>query len=529
MKLRIRNKLLISFGIVIALMVIMGSIYFYLSQEIREITSENDKLAEGLIFIKEKEIDHLEWVADLKDVFIFGKEFEGELDHTECSFGKWYYSLIESDDYQKLPQEIKEVLAKIEEDHSNLHHSASKIKNQYDTLSTVTSDVNKVAIDIYKNETSKYLTQLQDLFKEYQDFLHKETTKNMILVQQKKKSIDLTIMILIISAIVIATVLALFTSKNITAPLAKAVEFADKIAHNNLNLEELDIESKDELGELANSLNNMYNNLKDMIKELLEIVSSLSSYSEELHALAEESDATIESNNQLIERMSASIQEIAANTQEVTSFAENSSIKTELGSKDIEETISSLQEINQEVEGTVKTISELDNNSKEIEQIVELITNIAKQTNLLALNAAIEAARAGENGQGFAVVADEIRELAEETSQATENIAELVKETQTKSTVGLEAIKRVESKVEKGEAVAKKAGKVFKELQESSEETVVHLEQTAASTQSLAENSDDIMNVSQEIRNMSEEVTTSSQDLALMAQKLQNLTEKFRV
>src|SRR6056297_2882113 len=167
--------------------------------------------------------------------------------------------------------------------------------------------------------------------------------------------------------------------------------------------------------------------------------------------------------------------------------------------------------------------------SNQIGEIVGLINNIAEQTNLLALNAAIEAARAGEAGQGFAVVADEIRELAEETAKATNNISSLIKETQSQSKISLEAINEVADKTEEGQEIAQKTGEVFVEIEGSSEETAAHIEETAASTQNLAENSEEIMRASGDIKSMSDEVTHSSQELTHMAEKLQRLIEEFKI
>ena len=339
-----------------------------------------------------------------------------------------------------------------------------------------------------------------------------------------------TLIIIAILGIVIVSGLLYWLIQNGLSPLNKLGERISAIANKGGDLtQRLEVTSNDEIGEVAKSFNDLLNSLQNLIKDIKDNIENLSAYSEELSASAQEGNATIDQTNQLIESMSANIQQISSNSQEVTSLAEESANKTEAGSQNIKNTLDSMKKISKEVNNAVSVINDLDETSEEIGEIVDLINNIAEQTNLLALNAAIEAARAGEHGQGFAVVAEEIRELAEETAKATDDISSLVKTTQNKSESGLKAIQKVETAVQEGEEIAQKTGHIFKEIDEVTEETSAHIQQTSASTQDLAENSDEIMNAAEDISSMSNEVTNSSQELAEMAQQLQSLVSKFDV
>ena len=332
---------------------------------------------------------------------------------------------------------------------------------------------------------------------------------------------------LVIAVLVIF--IAIYVSNKISTSIVKATNFAEEIADNNLSVEELAIESNDELGSLGTALNKMKSNLQDVISHLLDTVEELSAYSEQLSAAAEEGTATIKTTNQKIENMSAGIEEISAGAQEVTSYAQESSSQTEVGQENIEETLANVREINHAVEQAVTVINNLDEKAEKIDEIVSLIINIAEQTNLLALNAAIEAARAGEAGQGFAVVAEEIRDLAEETNQATEKITGLINETQENTKVALDSIREVEEKAKLSRESAEETGEVFEQINTAADETAQQIEQTASATQDLAKNSDELMTASQEIDNLSEEIATSSQQLAEMAQELETMIEKFKL
>ncbi|PRX25110.1 methyl-accepting chemotaxis protein [Orenia metallireducens] len=362
------------------------------------------------------------------------------------------------------------------------------------------------------------------------------TVKGMIRISQDfsfvtklGKRVLISFLINGIIILILIVIFSLYFNKIVINPLRRLTAIAKEIAEGNLNTKELEINSKDEIGELTSAFNQMKSNLHEIIINLLDTSEELLAYSEELSASAQEGNATIESTNQLMKGMSSSIEEIAIGSQEVTVLAQETNSQTEIGNQNITATLASIREISQSVKETVNAINDLNITSQEIGQIIELIDNIAEQTNLLALNAAIEAARAGEHGHGFAVVADEIRELSVETSKAIDNISALIKKTQLKAGVGLDAIKQVEEQSRGGESIAEETGKIFAQIQSSSENTSVQIEQTAISADTLANNSEQVMSAIDGINNMSEEISNSSQELAIMAEKLKALVDKFEV
>jgi methyl-accepting chemotaxis protein len=200
-----------------------------------------------------------------------------------------------------------------------------------------------------------------------------------------------------------------------------------------------------------------------------------------------------------------------------------------------------------EVEEEINNLGKLSN---EIGVIVELIRGIAAQTNLLALNAAIEAARAGEQGKGFAVVADEVKKLAQQSSDATDKITEMIKEIQNKTDNAVHTMEKTTkdidvslSHIEEVEASLKEIAddsgtttykiqdviKKVTELAQNANNVLKMMESIAAVTEESAASTEEIASIIQQQNANMEEINTSANSLANLAESLQNQVSVFKI
>ena len=139
-----------------------------------------------------------------------------------------------------------------------------------------------------------------------------------------------------------------------------------------------------------------------------------------------------------MKEMSTSVTEVVNKANMASQAAGKANDSAGTGKIAVDKTVTKMKEISQVVDESAKVIEILGKRSEEIGEIVSVITGISDQTNLLALNAAIEAARAGEQGRGFAVVAEEVKNLAEDSREAAERIAKMIKEVQSETAKAVE-------------------------------------------------------------------------------------------
>ncbi|MFC4322221.1 methyl-accepting chemotaxis protein [Litchfieldia salsa] len=371
--------------------------------------------------------------------------------------------------------------------------------------------------------------------------------------------------------IIIMGIIIYFLVRRQVKPLLSVTNVAKEIAGGNLTVNQIEIKSKDEIGELAQSINLMSVNLKRLITGIKESANRTAETSMELSASAE---VTGEMGSQIAKttttiaegtsrqsdeatRILAGMEKALSQIEKGNEFvnqtlnsATNSSREAELGNKAINDSIKHLGKVTNTVEFATESIQKLGSRSEEIGGIITVISDIANQTNLLALNAAIEAARAGEHGKGFSVVASEVRKLAEQSNQAAEKITSLIEDIQseTKVTVNtmetnLEAVKEQVFLIEKG-------GKSLHQIVENVKETETGVTSLKEVIEVITSSSNDVL---ESIRNINEiieisaasteeaaasteeqastieEVASISKELAKIAQNLQEELSTFKI
>ncbi|MEI8390659.1 MAG: methyl-accepting chemotaxis protein [bacterium] len=448
-------------------------------------------------------------------------------------------------------------------------------------LSAFYTNVKETAEDLNKNKVSeakKDFYKMEDKSDEFIADMIKLSEYNVkvageLNTQNDKDSAESIALIvgIIIIAVVLAVALGLMIANMVSKPINAVVKNLNEIAKGNLSIDEVHNDSKDETGILAKALNLTVKNLRELIGSVSKSIEEISANSEEMSASSEQTaqgaQQTATSTQQLaqgaqeisrnvelgaasINGLNKTIQGVAQEAVIVAKLGNDTEINANVGAEHVKKAVLKIDSI-KNVAGAISiNIAELGQLSSGIEQIVDLIKNIAGQTNLLALNAAIEAARAGEHGKGFAVVADEVKKLAGQSAGATEKITAMIKEIQNKTHVAVNTMDKATKEVEEGVFVINDAGKaldniisqvkqanikiqgITKEIDgvaASSEEVLHMVENISAITEETAASAEEISSITEEQTASLEEISASAQTLASVAESLQKQVSVFKI
>lgn len=345
---------------------------------------------------------------------------------------------------------------------------------------------------------------------------------------------NILVAIFILGAVLLAAFVFISVRKTL-APIKNATQMATVIGGGDFTVDVSEHEMKrgDEIGELSKAFNEMILNFRALVNDIVESSHLVSSSSEEMTATADEVSHTSNEVAKTIEEIAEgatdqaqSTEKGAEKTYELGHLIENNKMDMERLNGASNTMVDMVQEGLEIVNGlTVKT-SETNEASKEIYDVIKqtndstakigeasnMIASIADQTNLLALNAAIEAARAGDAGKGFAVVADEIRKLAEQSTQSTKEIDEIVRELTETSNLAVETIQRVNEIVKEQVDSVKETEDKYKEIFGAVEESVGAIENLNVSEKNMEQKKSEILDTIQNLSAIAEENAASTEE-----------------
>ncbi len=489
---------------------------------------------------------HYEWSENLVSSIGLDTNFTGTLDDTSCMLGKWLHNPENVDN-----PEIQALIQKILPVHETVHNTAQKI-----FADGVSYEQQK---SIYLNETKPAIENLVSLLDELISITNTEV--NIV-----KDNMENTMMISFI-ALIVLTIFALtcyanvmrYTTAHIVNPILEIEQGCKRLQQGELGFE-MDINTQDEIGTLADSLNDSIAELNKYVTEIGNVLKQFAagdftaqcevafrgdfikikeffdemqnSLSTAFHKIDESANVVMNVSTQVSENTQNMAQAASTQSSTVTQLsdrivsvldmvklgADNAaqvSVSAALVGNDMQKSTYKMADL-------VDAMAEMNKSSEEISKIIKTIEDIAFQTNILALNAAVEAARAGTAGKGFAVVADEVRNLASKTAEASHNTNILISrsiETVTKSNTMVQELVEFINQTEQN---AQQAVSAIDVVSQNAQMQVEELQQ-------LQNGVENISQIVQSSAGATEENASASEELAGMAHDLKTMMGKFRV
>lgn len=371
--------------------------------------------------------------------------------------------------------------------------------------------------------------------------------------------------------LIIVIVLALYLARKLVNPIRELNNAMEHIAEGDLSVQNIQVQSNDELGHMGQCYMKMNQYLRTMVTTLQKVAQQVAASSQQLTTNAQESAQTVQQVAQSIndvamgadkqvaamentlvdvENMSSHSHTLSVNSESIAETSTKAFGAAQNGGQIIGQVIEQMNHIETTVSDSATIITKLGERSQEIGKIVDTIAGIAAQTNLLALNAAIEAARAGEQGRGFAVVAEEVRKLAEQSEEAAKQIGTLISEVQEETNEAVVTMNKGTQEAHRGTEIVNHTGTSFheianlveqvsgqiqhalvaiKEIDDGNKRVVGSVKQIETVNKEIAEQTQSVSAATEEQAASTEEIAASSDALAKQAEDIKKLVAKFKL
>ena len=426
------------------------------------------------------------------------------------------------------------------------------------------------AAALYEQEGRPALGKVRKLLDEVEKIDHERAEQvnaaNTAQMATAKKMMAAQILITLILLIIVS----LWIARGILEPITGMMDICTKLRDGDFRDHPRQFFRKDEFGVIFSVLADMRSNLNKLMQNVGTSTEQIAASSEELNASSVQSaqasqqaanlvigttesvnqqQAEIDSSHESVDKVTHSIEQIRIESEQAAKNTQAASVQADSGVTAVKASVDQIQSVEKTVEQTAQMVDKLGQRSQEIGQIVDTISNIANQTNLLALNAAIEAARAGEAGKGFSVVAEEVRKLAEQSQEASSQIAHIIVGIQSDTASAVSSMQEGRSAVVQGAESVEGLRNVFTQIRDHVDSVSDQVNRVSDAVEVVAGDSKNIEQkiiaidghsrkvladmqsasaATEEQSASAEEIASASDALAKLTQDMNNSLKKFQ-